>query len=244
MTPRQLIQICIVILGVCSTACKERAFIVTHERTALMSICSAMNNIVEAQPNVSITNWTQLVGRFNFDYYAKLAISDPESFPLQRHYAFIEQEIGIESAPKVSGRVILMRLQPIKDRDGHSGRGIISFAQNRYFYTWMWEPDVQTMLRRARVALPEPDQRAAQSATDAARREASKQKSERMSGEVEAAKVFTRTWPERVRGWIEHPIEEGLRPLPVALALFLLASIVAFVRVFVRAWKGRNDAQK
>ena len=127
---------------------------VIHENSALTAMSSIMELITKENPTGTVTNWSQLEGRFNFAYFKSLDGIYPDSFPLQKHFVFVQGNLPADRPWK--GTIILIRFQSAKNADGRAGRGMISQSTNGFHFSWLPESEVQELLRKANVTLPAP----------------------------------------------------------------------------------------
>ena len=140
------------------------------ESVVLDRIASAFIRHSETNHGRYPTNWLQIAEQMKSTDYpltmlnVKLSGKCP-AFPLQEHYVFVDGLLPPLGSRK--DRILLLRRTPVKSDIG-KGRYAITWDEDWGLRrNWFMEKDIQALLTRAGVKLPEPDAEARRMADEA-----------------------------------------------------------------------------
>jgi len=195
------------------------------------------------------TNWNQLEEYLNTDDLNKSLLKQGEK-PIQATYTFVRANLPFRFH-SIEGNIIMIRVAPLNEEDFLREHRYVVYADSTgdISYCPLEEDQIQALLTKARINVPQSDPAVVHAAEEAAKA-ALAEEDQRLS---EAHRIARFVWvKEKVKGLFVRtygknssgrstvqPGEGSLKPLPIALAVVVLLS-GAFLTC--RLWTKRRQA--
>jgi hypothetical protein len=204
----------------------------TVESMALAKIGFAMHFYEIIFEGRTVTNWTDLKKMINVDQLNQTLVNKP-GCPLEKHYVFVPGPVAMPSYYGETWAKV-MAAGP-SSSGGRLGRNVIYGNGDFYTRTWLPEHEVQSMLSKADIKLPEPEPAIIQAAEEAVKKYQQEQEQWRRSGDREAWRLRLLLLWQDVKGLFvtqggtnptgSATVPGRLRPVPVALGALALVGV-------------------